>query len=384
MNTLKSSLVRALVALATGLTSGELLAQRVTEPIATEYFYFVHATRDDQFKERGPIEKVNTPLPGGIQAIAEQLTGESGDSNKLSFSYYNYSPERLSFGFSAHGLARASGSINGKTNHSMIKFYPLLFTSDHYSAYAHGFFVFADLINNRKAIIRVELDMDLVYDDQASVTRIKGDSVWRDPVGIGWSKVKIGLGELEPQYDLAPLVDPKVITGSSKDPLLTPGEPPTHGIKASYETTAMRADSGYYLVSFPESILRKLEQAFNTSITSPGIVYDAKARLSGESIRSPFVTDGRGFHLRTDEPNPLKSTFRVLMLGADDKEAYAITTFYITRPGSRMAAIVSAELNIKLDETENPGTVHWSGPFIGDWQQVRGFNRQPITDLIRP
>jgi hypothetical protein len=72
------------------------------------------------------------------------------------------------------------------------------------------------------------------------------------------------------------------------------------------------------------------------------------------------------------------------MLGADDKEAYEITTFFITRPGSRMAAIVSAELNIKLGETENPGTIHWSGPFIGDWQQIRGFNQQPITELIRP
>ncbi len=384
MTALKSSLVRALFGLATSLTSGELLAQRVTEPIASEYYYIGQATPDGHVKERGPIEKVNTPLPGEIQATAEQLTGELGDSNRLSFFYVEYSPERVSFRFLAHGLARASGSSFGKTNHSMIKFYPLCFTSDHYSAYAHGFFVFADFIKNRKAIIRVELDMNLVYDDQASVTRIKGDSVWRDPVGIGWSKVKIGLGELEPQYDLAPLVDPKGIAGRSKTPQTTAGEPPTHGIKAIYEATAMRADSGYYLASFPESILRKLEQAFNTSITSPGIVYDAKARLSGESIRSPFVTDGRGFHLRRDEPVPLESTFRVLMLGADDKEAYAITTFYITRPGSRMAAIVSAELNIKLDDTENPGTVHWSGPFIGDWQQIQGFNQQPITDLIVP
>jgi hypothetical protein len=80
------------------------------------------------------------------------------------------------------------------------------------------------------------------------------------------------------------------------------------------------------MASFPESILRKLEQAFNTSISSPGIVYNTKARLSGESIRSPFVTDGRGFHLRRDEPNPLESTLRVLMLGADDKEAHSITT----------------------------------------------------------
>jgi len=173
MTTLKSSLVRALFGLAIGITSGELLAQRVTEPIATEYFYFVHATREDQFKERGPIEKVNTAIPGKIKVAAEQLTGILSNSNKLSFSYYTYSPERLSFGFSAHGRTRASGSSFGKTHHTMIKFYPLCFTSDHYSAYAHGFFVFADFIKNRKAIIRVELDMDLVYDDQASVTRIK-------------------------------------------------------------------------------------------------------------------------------------------------------------------------------------------------------------------
>lgn len=380
----KFAIFRTLLGLIFGLANSELFAQRVKAPIISEFDYVGRVTSEGQVDERGPIEKTNTPIPADIQNVAKRLTGISGDCNKLEFAYVNYSPEYLSFLFSGNGLTRASGVTNGIKNHTLREFYPLCFTSDHYSAYAHGFFVFADFIKNRKAIIRVELDMDLVYDDQASVTRIKGDSVWRDPVGIGWSKMKIGLGELEPQYDLAPLVDPKVITDKSKDPMLTPGEPPTHGIKAVYETAAIRGESGYYLASFPESVLRKLEQAFNTSISSPGIVYDAKTRPSGESIRSPFVTDGRGFHLRTDEPVPLESIFRVLMLGADDKEAYAITTFFITRPGSRMAAIVSAELNIKLGETENPGTIHWSGPFIGDWQQIRGFNQQPITDLIRP
>lgn len=380
----KSAIIRSLFGFIIGLANSDLLAQRVKAPIISEFNYVGRSTPEGQVNERGPIEKVDTPIPADIQSAAKRLTGVSGKSNKLEFTYTNFSPEYISFLFSDNGLMRASGEISGVKNHTLRIFHPLFYTSDHYSAYAHGFFVFTDFATNQKAIIRVELDMDLVYDDQASVTRINGDSVWREPVGIGWSKVKAGLGELVSDHDLAPLSGPKPTEGRSISPKTSPGEPPTHGIKAIYETTAMRADSGYYLASFPVSILRKLEQAFGTSISSPGIVYDSKARLSGESIRSPFVTDGRGFHLRRDEPVPLESTFRVLMLGADDKEAYAITTFYVTRPGSRMAAIVSAELNINLDDTENPGTVHWSGPFIGDWQQIRGFNQQPITDLIAP
>jgi len=380
----KFAIFSSLFALIFGLANSELLAQRVKAPIISEFDYIGPTTSEGPVNERGPIEKANTPIPEEIQASAEQLTGIAGKSNKLTFFYVKYSPDYLSFMCSAHGLARASGEINGVKNHTLRSFYPLLCTSDHYSAYAHGFFVFADFITNQRAIIRVELDMRLAYDDQQFTTRIKGDSVWRQPVGIGWSKVRIGLGELVSDYDLAPLVGPKAIEGRSKTPKTSPGEPPTHGIAAVYETATIRADSGFYLASFPESILKKLEQAFNTSISSPGIVYNAKASLSGEKIRTPFVTDGRGFHLRTDEPNPLESTFRVLMLGADDKEAYAITTFYITRPGSPLAAIVSAELNINLNNMENPGEVHWSGPFIGNWEQIRGFNHQSITDLIRP
>lgn len=373
-----------LILFAVGGTNGQVFAQRETAPIIAEIDYFGRTTPEGQVKEQGPIERISMSMPKCIQTAANRRVGISGHSFNLNFNYFNYSPEYLSFFFHSVGGRQSRGVVNGNPHNELTVFYPILYTSDHYAAYAHGFFVFANLITDQRAIIRVELDMDLVYDDQASVTRIKGDSVWREPVGIGWSKVKIGLGELDPQYDLAPLVNPKTIEGRSKAPKTTPGEPPTHGITAVYESANIQADSGFYLASFPESILRKLEQAFNASISSPGIVYNSKASLSGESIRSPIITDGRGIHFRKDDQIPLESSFRVLMLGADAKEAYAVTTFFVTRPGTRRAAIVSAELNINLGEPDNPGVVHWSGPFIGDWQHICGFNYQTITDLILP
>jgi hypothetical protein len=299
--------------------------------------------------------------------------------------FTSYSPEELGVLFEGSGVEHVQGSVGGARNHEFIKFYPLIYTTDHYKAYAQGIWVIADLIANKRSIVRVELDMDLVYDEAASVTRIRGASAWRQPVLIGWSRVQAGLGELKAEYDLTPPVGDTRWTSRSFSPRqVTPVDRPEHGIEAVFKSELVQRDGKRIAATLPAPLRRKIEQAFDARIVTADIVLELNEQKTSVANANPFVEGQCGIGFDATQKASPQSSFRVLLLGADEQQVYAIVSMFVTQPGARRSAIVTAELNLPLSSDGDPGDVHWSGPFIGDWQCILGFNRHEITTEIHP
>lgn len=363
-------------------------AQWYMQPIKSRYGNLVPVTVNGKITDDGPIERVSMHFPTEVQNAIEKQVRLKCDTNTTGFFFAKYAPRSLEFRIEATGMERTQGMIGNAKQHEFAKFYPLVCMSDDYVAYAQGIWVVADLVAKKQAIVRVQFDMDLVYDETLSVTRIKGISAWRQPLDIRWSRLDTGLGKLKAGFDLTPAVsDSKSTVRNSSSARIKPADKPMHGIDAVFETQAGRRENDLFIADVPVSLQQRVEQALATKWNPGYIVFEVNRMLvSYPVIKTDMPSkDGQStIQSKISDQVASKTRMSVLLQGSDEHQSYVIATLFVTQPETRLSALLTAELNVPLSATGGKGAVYWSGPFVGDWQTIRGFDGHDITSLVHP